>query len=78
VAIVGLLTAQTTFVQGLGYLGLYNLMFVMPLLVTLAFVGNRKTIFHIRRVERSGHRWMHLASGLSMIGVGALILIVFV
>ncbi len=39
-AVVGLLAAQTTHLQGLAYLGLYNLAFVVPLLITLAGVAN--------------------------------------
>ncbi|MFC2030048.1 cytochrome c biogenesis CcdA family protein [Chloroflexota bacterium] len=78
VAIVGLLAAQTTYLQGVGYLGLYNLAFVIPLLVILAGVGNRRVMHHIRLAERSSRRWVRLATGLGMVLVGAIILIWFV
>lgn len=78
VAIIGLLTAQTTYWQGIGYLGLYNLMFILPLLLILAGVGNRRVLHRIRRVEQSGRRWVRLAMGLAMIGMGGVILIGFV
>ncbi len=78
VAIVGLLTARTTYWQGVGYLGLYNLMFVAPLLLILAGVGNRRVLHRIRLVEQSSRRWVRLATGLGMIAVGAVILVWFV
>jgi cytochrome c-type biogenesis protein len=78
VAIVGLLAAQTTYLQGVGYLGLYNLAFVIPLLVILAGVGNRRVMHRIRLAEQSSRRWVRLASGLGMVTVGAVILIWFV
>jgi cytochrome c biogenesis protein CcdA len=78
VAIVGLLAAKTTYLQGVGYLGLYNLAFVLPLFVILAGVGNRRVMHHIRLAERSSRRWVRLATGLAMVAVGAVILIAFV
>jgi cytochrome c biogenesis protein CcdA len=78
VAIVGLLAAKTTYLQGVGYLGLYNLAFVLPLLIILAGVGNRRGMHRIRLVEQSSRRWVRLATGLGMVAVGAVILIWFV
>ncbi|WP_456473681.1 cytochrome c biogenesis protein, partial [Candidatus Pyrohabitans sp.] len=42
VAILALLSAKTTYLQGLAYLMLYNLMFVVPLIVILALASNEK------------------------------------
>lgn len=78
VAIIGLLTAKATYWRGVGYLGLYNLMFVSPLLLILAGVGNRQVMHRIRLVEQSSRRWVRLATGLAMVGIGAVILIWFV
>lgn len=78
VAIVGLLAAQTTYLQGVGYLGLYNLAFVLPLLLILIGVGNRGVMHRIRLAEQSSRRWVRLATGLGMVLVGAVILIWFV
>lgn len=78
VAIVGLLAARTTYLQGVGYLGLYNLAFVVPLLVILAGVGNRQVMHRIRLAEQSSRRWVRLATGLGMVATGAVILIWFV
>jgi cytochrome c biogenesis protein CcdA len=78
VAIVGLLAARTTYLQGVGYLGLYNLAFVLPLFIILGGVGNRRVMHQIRLAERSSRRWVRLATGVGMVAVGAVILIVFV
>jgi cytochrome c biogenesis protein CcdA len=78
VAIVGLLAARTSYLQGVGYLGLYNLAFVLPLFIILAGVGNRRVMHHIRLVERSSRRWVRLATGLGMVLVGVVILAWFV
>jgi cytochrome c biogenesis protein CcdA len=78
VAIVGLLAAKTTYLQGVGYLGLYNLAFVLPLFIILAGVGNRRVMHHIRLAERSSRRWVRLATGVGMVLVGVVILIWFV
>jgi cytochrome c-type biogenesis protein len=78
VAIVGLLATRATYMQGVGYLGIYNLAFVLPLFVILAGVGNRKVMHHIRLAEQSSRRWVRLATGLGMVVVGAVILIWFV
>ncbi|NIN66940.1 MAG: hypothetical protein GTO63_20040 [Anaerolineae bacterium] len=78
VAIVGLLAARATHLQGVGYLGLYNLAFVLPLLLVLAGVGNRRVMHRIRLVEQSTRRWVRLAIGLGMVAVGVVILVWFV
>ncbi|MDY7075626.1 MAG: cytochrome c biogenesis protein CcdA [Chloroflexota bacterium] len=78
VAIVGLLATKTTYLQGVGYLGLYNLAFIAPLLIILAGVGNRGIMHRIRLAEQSSRRWVRLATGLGMVAVGAVILIWFV
>jgi cytochrome c biogenesis protein CcdA len=78
VAIVGLLAARTTYLQGVGYLGLYNLAFVLPLLIILAGVSNRRVMHRIRLAEQSSRRWVRLATGLGMVAVGAVILVWFV
>jgi cytochrome c-type biogenesis protein len=78
VAIVGLLSARATYLHGVGYLGLYNLAFVLPLLLILVAVGNRRIMHRIRLVEQSSRRWVRLATGLGMIATGLIILVWFV
>lgn len=78
VAIVGLLAAKATYLQGVGYLGLYNLAFVSPLLIILVGVGNRRVMHRVRLMEQSSRRWVRLATGFGMVVVGAIILLWFV
>ena len=77
-AIIGPLDAKATYLQGVGYLGLYNLAFVLPLFIILASVGSRRVMHRIRLAERSSRRWVRLAAGSGMVAVGAVILIWFV
>ncbi len=78
VAILALLSAKTTYFQGLAYLLLYNLMFVVPLIVILAFASNEKVTKRLKEWEESKARGMRLASGIVMILLGVVILVWFV
>jgi cytochrome c-type biogenesis protein len=78
VAIVGLLSARATYLQGAGYLVLYNLAFVLPLLFVLSGVGNRRVMHRLRLVEQSSRRSVRLAVGSGMVAMGLIILVWFV
>ncbi len=78
VAILALLSAKTTYLQGLAYLLLYNFMFVMPLIVILALASNEKVTRRLKEWEESKARGMRLASGIVMILLGVVILVWFV
>jgi len=71
-AALGLLHDQTTYISGLSYLLLYNLIFVVPLIVILAIASNPALIEKVRawqRSERSAMRWV---GGAVMIALGVL------
>jgi cytochrome c-type biogenesis protein len=74
VSIITLLNAKTTLAWGIGYLGLYNVMFVLPLIAILAVVGNKETARRWTLWERRHSLRIRLAYGLIMIGLGALML----
>lgn len=78
VAVLGLLSARATYWMGVGYLLLYNLMFVVPLIAILVGFSNRRAIGRLSRWEVSRKREVKLASGLIMIALGAVVLIWFV
>lgn len=78
VATLGLLSAKATYWMGLGYLLLYNLMFIVPLIAILLGVSNRRAVGRLARWEASRKREVKLATGLVMIALGAIILIWFV
>jgi cytochrome c biogenesis protein CcdA len=78
VGVLGLLSAQTTYLSGLGYLVLYNVMFVLPLVAMLFALGNRRTLGHVSRWEAQHKRALKLGQGLVMIALGIGILLWFV
>jgi cytochrome c-type biogenesis protein len=74
VSIITLLNARTTFTWGLAYLGLYNLIFVFPLVAILLAAGNRVTVKAWARWERSNALRIRLVYGLAMVSLGAVML----
>ncbi|NOZ58860.1 MAG: hypothetical protein GXO66_04710 [Euryarchaeota archaeon] len=78
VAILALLSAKTTYFQGLAYLLIYNFMFVLPLIVILALASNERVTKRLKEWEESKARKMRLASGIVMILLGVVILVWFV
>ncbi|MEE9115266.1 MAG: cytochrome c biogenesis protein CcdA, partial [Thermoplasmata archaeon] len=53
VAVLGLVASETTYFEGIGYLYLYNLMFILPLIVVLLVTSNRVVARKITNWERS-------------------------
>jgi len=78
VAVVGLLAAKTTYAQGMIYLIIYNIMFVMPLIIILAIASNKKSTEKITQWEQSGSKMMRLILGVVMIILGLVILFWFI
>lgn len=75
VAILGLLGSQTEFWQGFSYLALYNLMFVLPLIVILALSLNPVMGRKIQAWERTSSRTVRGATGavMALLGLGLLL-----
>ncbi|MBR9699344.1 hypothetical protein GOV09_02720 [Candidatus Woesearchaeota archaeon] len=78
VAILGLLSAKTTYTQGLYYLFYYNFMFVLPLVITLFFLSNKKTVGTLLVKMGEHKRMLKLITGIIMIALGIIILVWFV
>lgn len=78
VAVLGLLAAKTTYFGGLGYLYLYNFMFVLPLIFILAGISNKPVAKRLAKWERSSSQSLRLFSGLVMIALGIVIIIWFI
>lgn len=78
VAIVSLLASKMTSTLGFAYLVIYNLMFVLPLLIILALAGNRFVTEKLTNVQEKNEPKMRLLYGLIMIGIGVAILVFFV
>jgi cytochrome c biogenesis protein CcdA len=75
VAVIGLLVAKTTYWTGVNYLLLYNLMFVMPLIIILILTSNPYTLVKFGEWQQKNKRTERLIMGLVMMLIGAIILI---
>ena len=75
VAILGLLGSQAGFWEGLGYLALYNVMFVLPLVVVLGLSLNPVLGAKMQAWERSSSRTVRGATGgvMAALGLGLLV-----
>jgi len=78
VAIVGLLAVKGTFMQGFGYLLIYNVMFVVPLIILLALAGNKYTLGRVAQWQSEADKGLKFWSGVTMIALGIIILIWFI
>jgi len=75
VAILGTLAKKTTFTLGFMYLLIYNVAFVLPLIVLLIFASRTKvTKFSLEKWQQSHGKRMKLLSGLVMVILGAFLL----
>lgn len=75
VAILGFLASQTAFLEGLGYLYLYNFMFILPLVITMAVVSDRRVALRAAKWEREHARAFKAAMAASLIVVGVAIFV---
>lgn len=71
-AVLALLSAQTTLLQGVAYLVLYNIVFVLPLVVILALVSSKPMYRRIARWQMHRRVYLKLATATMSIGVGLL------
>jgi cytochrome c-type biogenesis protein len=75
VSIITLLNAKTTLAWGVSYLVLYNVLFVLPLIVILLAAGNRAVAKRWARWERESSLRIRLWYGLAMVALGIVMLI---
>ncbi|MHA2054863.1 MAG: cytochrome c biogenesis CcdA family protein [Candidatus Hodarchaeales archaeon] len=75
VATIGLLSIKSTYLTGLLYLIIYNLMFIIPLIIILGFSNNRSLTKKFSKWHRNNRRSMNLIIGTIMILLGIIILI---
>lgn len=75
-ATVALLSVKETFLRGLLYLLLYNLMFVLPLIIIFAGLGNKVFFNWFKKVQAKNISLVRLIMGLSMT-VSAILLLIW-
>jgi cytochrome c biogenesis protein CcdA len=70
IGILALLAAQSTYMEGLAYLSLYNTMMISPLILILLLTSNRRTLAAINRWNLQNRRKVKMLSGAFMITLG--------
>ena len=73
-AVLSLLALQPTALLGYGYLLLYNLVFILPLVVILIAASSRPTLNRIGHWNLHHKEWVRLALGGGVVAMGLLIL----
>jgi cytochrome c-type biogenesis protein len=73
-AVLGLLASQATFAAGLGYLVLYNVLFVLPLVAMLAIAGSRPVVNRLGRWQLHHRELLKAGLGVAAIGLGLVLL----
>ena len=71
--VLGLLHDRATQTVGLGYLFLYNAVFVVPLVIILLIASEKTLIDKMQAWKKRENRSMRVAVALAMIGLGSII-----
>ena len=71
--VLGLLHDQTTRTVGLGYLFLYNLLFIAPLVIVLFIAGDKALVGKLQDWKQRKTRSMRLGGGIAMVTLGLII-----
>jgi len=77
-AILGLIGDRMTLPEGIPYLLLYNLIFVIPLILILLVVYWGGTPERMEAYRAGSRRWVRLLIGVMMVALGAAMLLGFV
>ena len=68
--VLGLLHDQGTYLAGVGYLLLYNLIFVLPLVIILLIAGDNALLEKVKMWKKAETKHMRLWGGAAMIVLG--------
>lgn len=71
--VLGLLHDQGTYLKGAGYLLLYNLIFVLPLVIILLIASDKRLLDKVQTWQRAENKLMRFGGGIAMIILGAII-----
>ena len=71
--VLGLLHDSSTYLSGLGYLLLYNLIFILPLVIILLIASNEVLLQKARAWQEKEGRAMRFWSGIAMVILGMVI-----
>lgn len=70
---VGLLHDKATAWSGFGYLILYNLIFILPLVIILILAGDSNVVGKLEQWEQDNKKRMRIGTGIAMIILGVFI-----
>ena len=71
--VLGLLHDQATYFTGVGYLLLYNLIFILPLGILLAIASSKELFARVQAWQREERKGMRLWGGVAMLALGVAI-----
>ena len=71
--VLGLLHDRGTYLSGVGYLLLYNLIFILPLVIILLIASNSVLIEKVREWKKAETKYMRLLGGIAMVILGLII-----
>ncbi len=74
--VLGLLNDRATYFSGVGYLFLYNLVFILPLVLILVVASDKSVLGKVQQWQQSNRTGMRVGGGVVMIALGALVLAV--
>jgi len=72
--VLGLLHDQATYYTGVGYLFLYNFIFILPLVLILLFASDASLLNKVQAWQKDRKQAMRLGGGAAMVGLGMFIL----
>jgi cytochrome c biogenesis protein CcdA len=76
VGAIAVLSSSFQFITTLLFLFIYNLMFVMPLIVVYAILLKTRHIFEAKDIQERSNRWMKLSMGIAQILIGIALLFI--
>lgn len=71
--VLGLLHDKVTYLSGVSYLLLYNLIFILPLVVILLIASNQGLVDKVKIWQQQERPHMRLGGGIAMVVLGILI-----
>lgn len=71
--VLGLLHDQATYFRGVGYLVLYNLIFVLPLVIIFLLASEKTLLEKVRLWQQNEKRIMRIGGGIAMVALGVII-----
>ncbi len=71
--VIGLLHDQVTYASGFGYLVLYNLILIAPLVAVLWIAANQALLEKLQEWKKTNLKGVRQWSGVAMIGIGFLV-----